>query len=161
MKPVWRSPPTAVAVWWRLRGNRESGVKVHIVGGGPAGLYLAILMKRADPSHEVLVVERNQVDDTFGFGVVFSEATQENLAQADPETAREMTRALARWEDIDIHYRGSVITSTGHGFAGIERRALLGILARRACELEVEVRFGVGDRSAALAPRMWSSPRTA
>ena len=118
-------------------------MKVHIVGGGPAGLYLAILMKRADPSHEVLVVERNQGDDTFGFGVVFSEATQENLAQADPETAGEMTRALARWEDIDIHYRGSVITSTGHGFAGIERRALLGILARRACELEVDLRFGV------------------
>ena len=118
-------------------------MKVHIVGGGPAGLYLGILMKRADPSHEVLVVERNRVDDTFGFGVVFSEATQENLAQADPETAGEMTRSLARWDDIDIHYRGSVITSTGHGFAGIERRALLGILARRARDLKVDLRFGV------------------
>jgi len=118
-------------------------VKVHIVGGGPAGLYLGILMKRADPSHEVLVLERNRVDDTFGFGVVFSEATQENLAQADPETALEMTRSLARWDDIDIHYRGSVITSTGHGFAGIERRALLGILARRARDLKVDLRFGV------------------
>ena len=118
-------------------------MKVHIVGGGPAGLYLGILMKRADPSHEVLVLERNRVDDTFGFGVVFSEATQENLAQADPETALEMTRSLARWEDIDIHYRGSVITSTGHGFAGIERRALLGILARRARDLKVDLRFGV------------------
>ena len=118
-------------------------MKVHIVGGGPAGLYLGILMKRADPSHEVLVLERNRVDDTFGFGVVFSEATQENLAQADPETALEMTRSLARWEDIDIHYRGSVVTSTGHGFAGIERRALLGILARRARDLKVDLRFGV------------------
>ena len=118
-------------------------MKVHIVGGGPAGLYLGILMKRADPSHEVLVVERNRIDDTFGFGVVLSEATQENLAQADPETAGEMTRSLARWDDIDIHYRGSVITSTGHGFAGIERRALLDILARRARELEVDLRFGV------------------
>ena len=118
-------------------------MKVHIVGGGPAGLYLGILMKRADPSHEVLVLERNRVDDTFGFGVVFSEATQENLAQADPETALEMTRSLARWDDIDIHYRGSVITSTGHGFAGIERRALLGILARRARDLKVDLRFGV------------------
>ncbi|HEY7029585.1 MAG TPA: NAD(P)-binding protein, partial [Gemmatimonadales bacterium] len=118
-------------------------MKVHIVGGGPAGLYLAILMKRADPSHEVVVVERNRIDDTFGFGVVFSEATQENLAQADPESAREMTSSLATWDDIDIHYRGSVITSTGHGFAGIERRALLGILARRACDLKVDLRFSV------------------
>ena len=117
-------------------------MKVHIVGGGPAGLYLAILMKRADPSHQVVVLERNRIDDTFGFGVVFSEATQENLAQADPESAREMTSSLATWDDIDIHYRGSVITSTGHGFAGIERRALLGILARRACDLQVDLRFG-------------------
>jgi anthraniloyl-CoA monooxygenase len=118
-------------------------VKISIVGGGPAGLYLAILMKRADAGHDVRVLERNRIDDTFGFGVVFSEATQENLAQADPESAEAMTRSLSRWEDIDIHYRGSRVTSTGHGFAGIERRTLLNILAGRASELGADLRFGV------------------
>jgi anthraniloyl-CoA monooxygenase len=117
-------------------------VNIVSIGGGPAGLYFAILMKQADPAHDVLVVERNRLDDTFGFGVVFSEATQENLQQADPETFDAMARASARWDDIEIHYNGTVISSTGHGFSGLSRRAMLEILADRAADLGVRVEIG-------------------
>jgi anthraniloyl-CoA monooxygenase len=112
------------------------------IGGGPAGLYFAILMKKADPSHEITVIERNRPDDTFGFGVVFSDETVENLADADRETYGEITRVLAHWDEIDIHYKGDVITSTGHGFSGLSREALLTILGARCEELGVDLRFG-------------------
>ncbi|MBI4636561.1 MAG: bifunctional salicylyl-CoA 5-hydroxylase/oxidoreductase [Candidatus Rokubacteria bacterium] len=111
------------------------------MGGGPAGLYFAILMKKADPGHEVRVIERNRPDDTFGFGVVFSDATLENFAEADRETYEEITRSFAHWDDIDIHYRGQVLTSTGHGFSGLSRQALLDILRRRGAELGVKFEF--------------------
>src|SRR2546422_7861967 len=94
-------------------------MKIVSVGGGAAGLYFALLMKKADPAHDILVVERNRRDDTFGFGVVFSDATLETFADADPETYAEITRNFAHWDDIDIHYRGEVLTSTGHGFSGL------------------------------------------
>jgi anthraniloyl-CoA monooxygenase len=116
-------------------------VKVIIVGGGPAGLYLAILLKKADPSHEVIVHERNRPDDTYGFGVVFSDATLENLAVADPETFAAIERSFFHWDDIDVHYKGEVLTSTGHGFSGLERRALLEIMTDRAQALGAELRF--------------------
>jgi anthraniloyl-CoA monooxygenase len=116
-------------------------VRIVSIGGGPAGLYLAILMKKADPDHDVLVVERNRADDTFGFGVVFSDATLENFAEADPESHTEITRAFAHWDDIDIHYRGQVLTSTGHGFSGLARQTLLDILQRRAFQLGVKCEF--------------------
>ncbi|HEU5320376.1 MAG TPA: FAD-dependent monooxygenase, partial [Methylomirabilota bacterium] len=116
-------------------------MKVVCVGGGAAGLYFAILMKKADPRHDVTVVERNRADDTFGFGVVFSDATLGNFAPADPETHREITAALAHWDDIEIHYQGQVLTSTGHGFAGLARQALLDILQRRAAGLGVRLCF--------------------
>jgi anthraniloyl-CoA monooxygenase len=116
-------------------------VKTAILGGGPAGLYLALLMKKADPAHRITVLERNRPDDTFGWGVVFSEQTLGYLQAADPETHSEITACFARWDDIDIHYKGTTITSGGHGFAGIARRALLSILQRRAAELGVELRF--------------------
>ncbi|HET6341298.1 MAG TPA: bifunctional salicylyl-CoA 5-hydroxylase/oxidoreductase [Gemmatimonadota bacterium] len=116
-------------------------MKVAIVGGGPAGLYLAILLKKADPSHEVIVHERNRPDDTYGFGVVFSDATLESLAAADPETFVAIERAFFHWDDIDIHYKGEVLSSTGHGFSGLERRALLEILADRCQALGAELRF--------------------
>ncbi len=116
-------------------------MRIVSVGGGPAGLYFALLMKKADPAHDILVLERNRPDDTFGFGVVFSDATLENFAQADPETHREITGAFAHWDDIDIHYQGQVLTSTGHGFAGISRQALLDILRRRGEQLGVRFRW--------------------
>ena len=118
-------------------------MKFVCVGGGPAALYFAILMKEADPSHEVLVLERNRPDDTFGFGVVFSDATMAELGEAEPTTYEEITRRFYHWDDIDIHYRGEVISSTGHGFAGLSRQTLLRILQDRCRELRVDLRFEV------------------
>lgn len=117
-------------------------MRIACIGGGPAGLFFAILMKRADPSHEITVYERNRANDPFGFGIVFSDATGEKISTADPETWGDMSRRFAHWDDIDIHYRGQVLTSTGHGFSGLSRRALLDILARRCEVLGVELRFG-------------------
>jgi anthraniloyl-CoA monooxygenase len=116
-------------------------VNVAIVGAGPAGLYLAILLKRDDPRHHVTVYERNRLDDTFGFGVVFSDETLENVGDADPETNRAMAAAAARWEDIEIHYRGNVTRSTGHAFSGLERKTLLELLAGRAQSVGVEIHW--------------------
>lgn len=116
-------------------------MKIASIGGGPAGLYFSILMKRRDPSHEVVVFERNRRDDTFGFGVVFSDATMGNLEAADPESYRAITDSFEHWDDIDVHIGGEVFTSTGHGFAGCSRQRLLDILADRAIELGVDVRF--------------------
>src|SRR5262245_12767086 len=116
-------------------------MNVTIVGAGPAGLYLALLMKRADPKHEITVLERNRPDDTFGWGVVFSDATLENLAAADPESHQSIVDHFAHWDDIDIHFRGRTITSGGHGFSGIARMQLLRILQTRAREVGVELRF--------------------
>lgn len=116
-------------------------MKLVSIGGGAAGLYVALLMKKADPAHDVLVVERNRADDTFGFGVVFSDATLENFAEADRETYEAITRSFAHWDDIDIHYRGEVLTSTGHGFSGMSRQLLLDILQRRCLTLGVRIEF--------------------
>ncbi len=112
-----------------------------VVGGGPAGLYTALLLKNADRASHVRVVERNRPDDTFGFGVVFSDATLERFAEADPETHAAIVAAFAHWDDIDIHYAGQTLTSTGHGFSGLSRQRLLDILRRRAAALGVELRF--------------------
>ncbi len=116
-------------------------MKVAIVGAGPAGLYLAILLKRDDPRHQVTVYDRNRLDDTFGFGVVFSDETLENVGEADGETNRAMAAAAAHWEDIEIHYRGTVLRSTGHRFSGLERKTLLELLSRRAQSLGVEIHW--------------------
>src|SRR5437773_5083923 len=99
-------------------------------------------MKNADPSHEIRVLERNALDATFGFGVVFSDAAQMNLAEADRWTYEEMTRAFYHWDDIDVHFNGAVLRSTGHGFSGLSRRALLAILSRRAEQVGVCVEVG-------------------
>jgi anthraniloyl-CoA monooxygenase len=116
-------------------------VKTVCIGGGPAGLYLGILLKLADRRHQVTVFERNRPEDTFGFGVVFSEATLGHFAVADPVTHAEITRHFARWDAIETHWRGHTFTSTGHGFCGLERKQLLVILQARAKALGVEVEF--------------------
>src|SRR5947208_8303785 len=116
-------------------------MRILSIGGGPAGLYFALLMKRADPRHFVRVVERNRPYDTFGWGVVFSDQTLGNLEQADPDTARQIVAAFNRWDDIDVHFKGRTITSSGHGFCGIGRKRLLNILQRRCDDLGVELVF--------------------
>ena len=107
----------------------------------PAGLYLGILVKRVAPEHDVVVYERNRPEDTFGFGVVFSDATLGHLAAADPETHEQITSRFARWDDIEIHVAGEVLRSTGHGFCGLERKTLLQILQARAQALGVKLEF--------------------
>ena len=122
-------------------------MRIACVGGGPAGLYFAIAMKLKDPSHEIVVMERNQPDDTFGWGVVFSDQTMENLQAVDPVSAQKMVDELAHWDDIDVEIddgeKTAKVTSTGHGFIGIGRKRLLNILQERAAELGAELRYGV------------------
>jgi anthraniloyl-CoA monooxygenase len=118
-------------------------VRVRIVGAGPAGLQLAILLKKADASHDVEVVERNAPDATFGWGVVFSEETLGALRDADPETHLRISDTFARWPTVDIRYRGRLLRSRGHAFSALARTRLLGILQRRATDLGVALRFGV------------------
>jgi len=116
-------------------------MKIACVGAGPGGLYFAISMKLRDPSHEIVVFERNRSGDTFGWGVVFSDQTMENLKANDPVSAQTMIAELAHWDDIDVHVNGAKITSSGHGFIGIGRKRLLEILQARARELGVVMRF--------------------
>jgi anthraniloyl-CoA monooxygenase len=116
-------------------------VRIAVVGGGPGGLYFAALTKQLSPDHEITVWERNAPDDTFGFGVVFSDETLGGIEHADPQVYAAMEREFARWDDIDVHYRDQVITSGGHGFAAISRRRLLEILQRRCAELGVVMHF--------------------
>jgi anthraniloyl-CoA monooxygenase len=116
-------------------------MRIAIAGGGPGGLYLSILLKRLDPAHEVVLHERNAPDDTFGFGVVFSDETLAAFEAADPESYGEITRSFVRWSEIDVHYRGEVITSGGHGFSALGRKQLLHILQTRAASLGVDLRF--------------------
>ncbi len=116
-------------------------MKINCLGGGPAGLYFAILMKKARPDAEIRVIERNRADDTFGFGVVFSDATLENFAAADRPTYERITASFAHWDDIAIHFKGAVLTSTGHGFSGMSRKLMLSILQERCAELGVVLDF--------------------
>ncbi len=126
-------------------------MRILCIGGGPAGLYFALLRKRAAPGDIVRVVERNRPYDTFGWGVVFSDQTLGNLEAADPASAAEIVGAFNRWDDIDVHFKGRTITSGGHGFCGIGRKRLLNILQRRCEEVGAELVFetDVGDAEAA------------
>ena len=116
-------------------------MRVRCIGGGPAGLYFGILAKRRFPAWEIEVIERNRPLDTFGWGVVFSDATLGNLRDADEPTHRAITQAFAHWDEIDVHFKGHTITSGGHGFCGIARKRLLAILQERAVEVGVDLRF--------------------
>jgi anthraniloyl-CoA monooxygenase len=116
-------------------------MKINCLGGGPASLYFAILMKKSYPHAKITIVEQNRFDDTFGFGVVFSDKTMENFRAADEETYQRITGSFAHWDDIDIHFKGQVLKSTGHGFAGMGRKEMLLILQDRAKELGVDLRF--------------------
>src|SRR5215207_1429780 len=116
-------------------------MKIVCIGGGPAGLYFALLMKQQDPRHEIAVVERNKPYDTFGWGVVFSDQTLGNLQQADPQSAALILDAFNHWDDIEVNIRGQKVRSGGHGFCGIGRKRLLNILQRRCEELGVELVF--------------------
>jgi anthraniloyl-CoA monooxygenase len=116
-------------------------MNIVCIGGGPAGLYFALLMKKLDPGHRIVVVERNRPYDTFGWGVVFSDQTLGNLVASDEPTARAILQAFNHWDDIDVFYKGSRVTSGGHGFCGIGRKRLLNILQARCEELGVELVF--------------------
>ena len=116
-------------------------MRIVCVGGGPGGLYLALLLKQADARHDITVVERNRPYDTFGWGVVFSDQTLDNLRAADARTHGEILDAFCRWDDIDVHFKARTITSGGHGFCGIGRKRLLNILQRRCEDLGVALQF--------------------
>jgi anthraniloyl-CoA monooxygenase len=120
-------------------------MRVDVIGGGPAGLYFAILIKASQPHAQVEVVERNRADDTFGFGIVLSDETLANLKHADEPSYREIAANFAYWDDIYTHYKGRVLRSGGHGFSGIRRLTLLQILQRRAAALGVAVRYQTED----------------
>ena len=115
--------------------------RIVCLGGGPAGLYSAILFRKALPRARVEVHERNRPDDTFGWGVVFSDRTMEGFRAADAPTHEAITAGFHHWDDIDVHYRGTTTTTGGHGFCGISRKRLLNILQGRAAELGVQQRF--------------------
>jgi anthraniloyl-CoA monooxygenase len=120
-------------------------MRIDIIGGGPAGLYFAILAKKSFPAMAIDVVERNAADDTFGFGIVLSDEALANLKAADEPTYREIAANFAYWDDIFVQFRGHVMKSSGHGFSGIKRITLLQILQRRASELGVRLRYGTAD----------------
>jgi len=116
-------------------------MRFAVIGGGPGGLYFSALMKQLDPAHEVTIWERNAPDDTFGFGVVFSDETLGGIENADPVIAARMGEQFARWTDIDVLFGGTTHTVGGQGFAAMGRKELLQLLQRRCLELGAEIRF--------------------
>ena len=116
-------------------------MRIAVIGGGPGGLYFAALAKQLGADHEITVWERNRADDTFGFGVVFSDETLGGIEHADPAIHAKMAAEFAIWDDIDVHFRGQVTTSGGHGFAAMSRRRLLEILQQRCRDLGVTMHF--------------------
>ena len=116
-------------------------MRIVCVGGGPAGLYFGLLMKKLHPEHAITVVERNQPYDTFGWGVVFSDATMAAMRIWVPKSAAEIETAFNHWDDIEVWFKGARQRTTGHGFVGIGRKQLLNILQRRCMRLDVELAF--------------------
>ena len=116
-------------------------MRITIVGAGPAGLYFALLMKKLDPSHQISILERDGPDDTYGWGIVFSDRTLTYLKEADEPTHDEISRAFETWDNVDVVHRGELVTVRGNRFSGIGRVAFLNILQRRCLSLGVEIRF--------------------
>jgi anthraniloyl-CoA monooxygenase len=116
-------------------------MKVSIIGGGPAGLYFSILLKKAQPASRIAIYERNRADDTFGFGVVFSDETLDIFRKYDAESHAAILDNFAYWDDIAIHFKGEVVRIGGNGFCGCSRQTLLSLLQRRAADLGVEMHF--------------------
>jgi anthraniloyl-CoA monooxygenase len=116
-------------------------MKIVCIGGGPAGLYFSVLMKQHNPAHDITVIERNRPYDTFGWGVVFSDATMENMRVWDKKSADDIQLAFNHWDDIELFFKGEVIRSGGHGFVGIGRKKLLNILQDRCQEVGVKLVF--------------------
>ncbi|MBA2645264.1 MAG: FAD-dependent monooxygenase [Pyrinomonadaceae bacterium] len=116
-------------------------MKINIIGGGPAGLYFALLMKKHDPRHEITVAERNAPGDTFGWGVVFSDKTLSYIQSTDEESYRRITESFETWDNVDVVHRGQKITVRGNKFSGIARIKLLNILQGRCEEAGVQLRF--------------------
>jgi anthraniloyl-CoA monooxygenase len=116
-------------------------MKIVCIGGGPSGLYFALLMKKLGAHHDITVVERNKAYDTFGWGVVFSDQTLDNMRQWDRESAAEVEQAFNHWDDIELHIKDRVIRSGGHGFVGIGRKKLLNILQARCEQVGVKLLF--------------------
>src|ERR1017187_3540446 len=128
-------------------------MRIAALGGGPGGLSFAARAKQLAAGREGPVWERNAADDTFGFGVVFSEETLGGIEHADAVIFSAMRREFARWDDIDVHFRGSTLTSGGHGFAAMSRKRLLAILQARCAELGVRLLFRTEADATALAGR--------
>jgi anthraniloyl-CoA monooxygenase len=128
-------------------------LKVLILGGGPAGLYSGLLLKKANPGHEVTVLERNPADATYGWGIVFSDRTLTSLREADYRSYKEITDRFVLWDAIDVRYRGEIIRSAGHVFAGISRKVLLQVLQRRCSEAGVQLQFNCEVSDLAKLPR--------
>lgn len=124
-------------------------MRIAVLGGGPAGLYFAISMKLRQPAAQVVLIERNKPDDTFGWGVVLSDETLDNLHRNDPVSATDIRQHFAYWDDIAVHHQGQKMLSTGHGFCGIGRQRLLLILQERARALGVEMQFETEAKTAA------------
>src|SRR5258708_1956523 len=127
-------------------------MRIVCVGGGPAGLYFALLVKLADSRHNITVIERNRPYDTFGWGVVFSDQTLGNLKSADIYTYGQIIDSFNHWDDVDVHFKGRVIRSGGHGFCGIGRKRLLNILQHRCEELGVRLVFETDLKAEAPLP---------
>ena len=120
---------------------RRCDLRIAVIGGGPGGLYFGALARQLNPEHKITIWERNARDDTFGFGVVLSEQALGRIEHADPAVLREMRRKFAEWDDIDVQYRGTMLTAGGNGFAAMSRTVLLRILQRRCARLGVPVHF--------------------